>query len=303
VLLSPGTFNAAGVPPMAVERATLANIIAAFNRWYQRCSMKKENVAIFFFSGHGLEKEIQILLAEDFGDPAVGNLWHNSIDFTSSWYGMAECAAATQCYYIDSCRETPLDLLRTSNANAYVLKTTQLLQFPDRDAYVLKAAAPGKKAYGPSNAPSYFTDALVRCLNGVGAAYWNGNCWKVTTASLTDAVTRMVRRTKPAGGQKLTCTRGGESSFTGEIHEFTGTATVMAQVSCDPGDALSQATLSLNDGTTPRTRAPNPEPWEVDVQSGQYDVSAAFPGPPFLTRTLSGVLVMPPFSPIVVRVQ
>lgn len=303
LLLSPDQFTPTGKAAVSVERATLANIKTAFNRWYPRCHAKKENVAVLFFAGHGLERAIQVLLAEDFGDPASLNIWDHAIDFTSTWYGMGECNASTQCYFIDSCRETPLDLLKTSNLNAYVLKTTQLTQFQDRDAYILKAAAPGKKAYGPQNGVSYFTQALIRCLEGIGAAYWNGHVWKVTTASVTDATIRLMRRTKPAGGQVLTCTRGGESSFTSEIHEFSGDATVLTQITCDPAAALPQATLSVTNGTTvAQKRQPQSAAWDVELSSGKYDVAAAFTSAHFQNTSLSGILMMPPYTPVVVKV-
>ena len=79
-----------------VERATLDNIKVAFNRWYARCHAHAGNVAIFYFSGHGLEKEFQLLLAEDFADPTTNNLWERAINFNQSWYGMGECKAVTQ---------------------------------------------------------------------------------------------------------------------------------------------------------------------------------------------------------------
>ena len=302
LLLSPNSYAPAGQPAQAVDRATLDNIKVAFKRWYDKCHAHDGNVALFFFSGHGLEKEFQLLLAEDFADPATGNVWERAINFTQSWYGMGECKAVRQCYFIDACRETPIDLLKTSNANAYVLKTTQLTVFPDRDAYVLKAAAPGRKAHGPANGVSYYTQALLDCLAGAGAEYNDGTCWKVTTTSLTDAVVRMVKRRQPASGPRLTCARGGESSFSTELHEFTDTPLVMAQITCQPLVAMADATLSLSSTTFNKSRPPEATPWELDVASGHYDVEASFAGAPYQDQKRSETLLTPPFTPVVLKV-
>src|SRR5262249_28479080 len=236
-----------------------------YPRSYARCHVHAGNVAIFYFSGHGLEKESQLLLAEDFADPKTNNLWERAINFNQSWYGMGECKAATQCYFIDACREAPIDLLKTSNANAYVLKTTQLTAFLDRDAYVLKAAAPGLKAHGPANDVSYFTDALIECFKGAGAEYFDGNFWKVTTASITDAVFRMMKRRQRVTGLKVTCARGGESSSCTEIQKFINTPTVMAQITCQPSTALGHATLSVTNTQLNKGRSPSPSPWDLDI--------------------------------------
>jgi hypothetical protein len=281
LLLSPNAYAPAGQPPQAVERATLDNIKLAFKRWYDKCHANDDNVALFFFSGHGLEKEFQLLLAEDFADPATGNIWERAINFTQSWYGMGECKAVRQCYFIDACRETPIDLLKTSNANAYVLKS---------------------KAHGPANGVSYFTQALLDCLDGVGAEYNDGNCWKVTTTSLTDAVVRMVKRRQPASAPRLTCARGGESSFSTELHEFTDTPLVMAQITCQPLVAMGDATLSLSNTTFNKSRPPDATPWELDVASGQYDVEASFAGAQYQNKRTPGALLMPPFTPVVLKV-
>ena len=53
---------AAGGLPNPIETATLANIDAAFKRWVKRCSAHKENIAFFYFCGHGLAKDEQFLL-------------------------------------------------------------------------------------------------------------------------------------------------------------------------------------------------------------------------------------------------
>lgn len=213
LLLSPGTYQPpGGAPQQQVDAANMQNIKTAFNSWYQRSNANKENVAIFYYSGHGLESGFLVLLPEDFGDPASQNLWDNAIDFTATWYGMGECSAKTQCYFIDACRETPIDLLKTSKVDARALKTTQLLTFPERDGYVLKAAPLGQQAHGTANGMSYFTQALIACLDGLGASHKSGSKWVVTTESLTGAAVRYMKRMTVAGVPKVACAKGGRAT-------------------------------------------------------------------------------------------
>src|ERR1035437_3878017 len=218
LLLSPTNYQQPGATPVQqVDAATMQNIKASFNSWYGRCNANKDNVAIFYYSGHGLEDEIMVLLPEDFGEPSQ-NLWDNAIDFTATWYGMAECSAKTQCYFIDACREKSIDLLKTSKLDAHALKTTQLVTFPERDGYVLKGAPLGRQAHGPASGVSYFTQTLIACLNGVGASHKVGSKWIVTTDSLTGAAVRFMKRMKIAAVPKVACSKGGESNFTTDIH-------------------------------------------------------------------------------------
>lgn len=51
----------------AVDEATLPNAEAAAYSWYQKCDSRHGNVAFFYFCGHGLQRDKQYLLLEDFG--------------------------------------------------------------------------------------------------------------------------------------------------------------------------------------------------------------------------------------------
>jgi hypothetical protein len=112
----------------------------------------------------------------------------------------------------------------------------------------------------------------------------------------------MVKRQQPASGPRLTCARGGESSFSTELHEFTYTPLVMAQITCQPLVAMGDATLSLSNATFNKSRPPQATPWELDVASGLYDVEASFAGAPYQNKKAPGALLMPPFTPVVLKV-
>ena len=201
--------------PIAVETAKLKNIRDAFRRWSQRCDKSKDNVALFYFCGHGLEHGLTLLLAEDFGADADCP-WENCIDFTTTWYGMADCKAATQCYFLDACRSTPIELLKGNASHSTALKTTQTLKSPKRNAPIFQSAILGQEAEAKTNAASHFAKALIQSFESVGAANYDGQKWYVSTGSLGLALQFLMERTKLRGGEAGVCAVGeGESAFFG----------------------------------------------------------------------------------------
>lgn len=285
LLLSPDSYTDPQGVTTHVHPATLQNIQATFNSWDARLEVHKKNVGIFYFCGHGLAKGAEmLLLPEDFG-ANPNNPWDTAINFDLTWYGMYGCQAATQCYYLDCCRETPIELLQTIGVVGRVLKALKP-SFPDRDAYVLKAAPLGRKAHGPENGVSFFTQGLIRCFDALGADYLDGNKWKVTTASLAEAILRYMKRVKLPGGMPGSCSRGGESSFITEIHELPGSAQVMTTIACDPAAALAAANLAVLHNLRPAlTRVPGPDPWDLEIEAGTYDVEAKFPNHEYQDKT------------------
>lgn len=303
LLLSPSPPAREHQPSWAVERATMARIKQAFDRWYARCDRNTENVAIFYFCGHGLERGSTLLLAEDFGKQP-NRLWESCFDLDLTWYGMGECAATTQLYFVDACRETPLELLQAHGARPAPLKETLKNRFPDRVAPILKAAPIGHRAHGPVDGVSYFTQGLLRCLRELGADRFDGAAWVVSIDSLCSAMKIVMQRTRLADGRRCACSIGGESSSTVDIHEIRGGAKVMAEIGCRPSKALGTANLSLSDGVNPPQVRPlaATEPWEVEVPPGTYEIRATFAGRRY-RDAVDQVLVLPPYHPHHLRVE
>lgn len=180
MVLSPGLYDNGSGTTQPVDAADFAGIKAAFNTWNQRCDRSERNVAIFYFCGHGLDDNNKmILLPADFG-ASPNQLGDEMIDFTTTWYGMGECKAKCQLYLLDACREAPLELVR-GKVTARALKQTTKMVFPPRDAHVLNAAPQGQKAHAPNNSVSFFTSALLRCFEKLGARNRNGAVWEVST--------------------------------------------------------------------------------------------------------------------------
>jgi len=165
-----------------VDPATMAGIETAFKAWLKRCSARKDNIALFYFAGHGLSTATQFLLASDFYDPAEPKRWKNSIDFTGFQLGMRLCPAQTQLFFADACRENPIDALLQVGAAGNPLIDGGIVPRP-APAPALGtyfAAADGLKAYGPVAGPTYFATALLDGLEGAGATR-TGGAWRVDT--------------------------------------------------------------------------------------------------------------------------
>ena len=202
LLLSPPPAGTA-----AGDGATMENIKTGFDAWFGRCDQSPDNIALFYFCGHGLDAEVLVLLASDFGK-SRSRLWENSIDFNGTFDAMGECRAKTQCYFIDACRSTPIELLRQrGRVAAQPLRSPTTLSFPPRDAPVYLATPFGQKA-GPANGVSFFTAALLACLGRLGAARRVGTDWVVTTASLRTALPVLMGRTHNGQNQRLHCDVG-----------------------------------------------------------------------------------------------
>jgi hypothetical protein len=308
LLLSPSPAVPSSGKHANVDRATMANIKAAFGRWYNRCDSSADNVALFYFCGHGIEPEGLILLPEDFGADKLA-LWDSAIDMTRTYYGMAECKARTQCYFIDACREQPIESLVPQGVVARPLKTRiSTAPVAGRKAPFMKSAPLTQKSFAIPGQVSYFTRALVDCLDGLGAAHFDSEWWHVTTDSLMPSINRCMERVKLDNGTTPQCSpAGGEQNGVSDLHRFRGTAPVLARIACDPSAATQEADLLLHprDGES-RTRPHRAaDPWETVIPSGNWRVEARFPsgGCPWSTKMLPEQLVYPPFFGPVVRLH
>jgi hypothetical protein len=110
LLSGPSTYEHPDGNPQPVAPATMDNVRIAFDRWHDRCDADPENVAVFYFCGHGIEADTLALLMEDFGKRPK-NPWTQAMGFSLTRLGMTLCQAKTQFYFIDACRSVPRSVL------------------------------------------------------------------------------------------------------------------------------------------------------------------------------------------------
>jgi hypothetical protein len=312
LLLSPGVYKPSdeacaklGLAPdthVPVERATLANIKAAFDRWHNRCNARN-TTAFFYFCGHGVEKAGALLLPEDFGAEPLRPFDH-SIDLLATHQHMGQSPPDTQCFFIDACREEVFDLQVAKEEDPGVaLKGGTTDPILLRDAPIFFGSASGHKAFGVANQVTFFTQILLRCLNGLGAERKQGNKWVVTTSSLRQRIMAAVLRENRLSGRQLTCDTGaGTSNIPQDILVTDHPVPVLATVMCLPETALSQGDLYLLDKQNQRLSRGERQatPWLLEVVAGQYAVGAEFDaGADFPSKVSEPEVAYPPeFTPI-----
>jgi hypothetical protein len=260
--------------PQAVEAPTHAAVRAGFERWYERCDAHPDNVALFFFSGHGCAKGgSQFLLLEDVGESPL-RFFANSIDLDDLVDGMASCRARTQCYFVDACRNVPDELLTMSTIQTEPLIQSYLTaEF--RDAPVVLSTARGDQAFGIPGGCTLFTLALMQALGGSAAEQPRHGCWEVTTDRLAPTIDRLLTWHGPS--PQSTVVQG--SFGRRPIRRLKGEPHVPFRLGCDPREALAAAELSLIQpypDRVARRRAPKPEIWEDGVLAAHYRMHALF---------------------------
>jgi hypothetical protein len=291
VLLSPGGPIATAAGPVIAERATMANIQKAFGEWLRRSSARPDNAAWLYFCGHGLSKVSQYLLAEDFGDPNDADIWKKCIDFDGLRVGMRKCRAQTQLFFVDACRETPFGVLAQINARGEPLVSATFNDpaVPCSAAYY--ATTDGRQAYGPDDAPTYFGQALIRCMDGVAALRKNGK-WIVDTYSLANALGQTMAHYARRFRLPLSCNPdpGGMAL----IHEAPAPRVVVA-IECSSQVANDVADIHVANGAEVLHSAPGEsKPIVEDVAAGNWTIAVTFPGGQFPSPAPEQHVFMPP---------
>ena len=153
-------------------------------------------------SGHGLEASDRYLVPADFGANSL-DPYDRLINFTVTHNRMDRCRARTQLYFLDACREQPKELREAAAAGpiGYPLIGALGGTAIARDAPIFHAALRGGQAAGEPGRASYFTQALIECLDGAGARDVTGTDCPVNYSSLATALKAAVALV--AGAKKL----------------------------------------------------------------------------------------------------
>ncbi len=271
-----------------IEPATMQNIEDSFDQWWTRCNAKEDNVALFYFAGHGLSVVSHFLLPSDFGSPNSPKLWKNCIDFTEMRIGMRANAANTQLFFIDACKETPIDALVHNNPSGESFCSSTILDHVDSSAAYF-AAAEGMLAYGPDDDSTYFSQALLESLEGAGANNQGGK-WTVDTFSLGNSIAKIIEFIAKTTGHPLTSNPdvdGIPKPICLPPHGMVKTS-----ISCSSQQANDESSIKLQRNQTSHSSARGePRPWVKHVEAGEWSIDIKF-------QTLPSILekdtLMPP---------
>lgn len=274
LLLSPNeTFNLKDGSNVAIEEATMANVTAAFKRWYSRCDAQKANIAFFYFAGHGISMISQFLLPADFGNPDEPDDWENCINFTDMQVGMAKCSAQTQMFFVDACRDAPVAALTQKHPHGKPLVTASFQDKVNLSAAYF-ASSEGRKAYGRDGEETFFCKALIMCLEGV-AARKAGPKWRIDAASLSSALVSVMEAL--GASENLPLTSDCRVQRPVPLHYPAGGA-VLLKVDCEPDQANAEASISIIQGprVVHHSQAGNRRPWMGRVNAGNTRVEVTF---------------------------
>lgn len=268
------TLNGASGNPITIDRARMPAVNRAVLDWMVRAGRNPDNLAVFFYCGHGLafgEAENALLL-EEFGGNAA-NPMADAIAFDSMRLGvMRHCAAKNQMHLIDACRTPPSrDFLEAygHKATGEPIATAGLSrELRDKIAPVYFATGLASAAYGLTGQSSLFTQGLLQSMRGP-ASRDKDDHWEVQVPALAEGINKCVA-SMSFQAQPQYC----QPRDTGQelmLHRLRSEPEVIVKVFTRDQALLPQAVLAhigeLNQ--TRVERRPMPTPWWVTLPAGR----------------------------------
>lgn len=265
-----------------VKRADHDNVRTSMLSWLERCNEHPQNVALFFFTGHGYALETdQLLLLDDFatpGKPAFDGAFplrdtHAAV--------LSACTARTICFFVDACRTaTAENLLSTPPRGRALLDAPPGLPAV-RDAPLILSTSAGASAYGDPEGVTRFTSALLGALSGQAAERRGPDGDWVITTHLLPVLQQLINPPRNAGGAGEETQHPQETGtpLGGVIRQLAQPPTIPFTLGCRPREALLEAHLELTPFSRPAerlSRPPRPERWHDRAPAGHYDYSATF---------------------------
>jgi hypothetical protein len=227
-----------------VEPATIGAVQTAFDGWVQRCQANPDNLAVFYFCGHGARiGESNVLLLADYGKSAVAP-FRGAIDFNEMWSGVVGEVPGHKCFFADACSSVPVNDMDIRKAGANTLiSTSNNYRFADK-LTVIRAAVEGKSAYGQEEKESRFVRALVDCLKE-RSAFKRNNRWMITNQSLMQPLSIAMGEINDAeqGVAQIISPEANRGEVLLQVPK--GIPNVPVAIEFDPSDAIDIAQMKL----------------------------------------------------------
>ena len=203
ILLAPSEIEKPLIDPDVLAKAgpaDIATIGKAMMRWRKDATGNEKDQTLFYYCGHGLSNapSESIMLASDFLDDMVEPKMRNTFQLANILDGMVpneeqKSIAATQFYFVDSCRDRPEALGNAMIRDPGLIFEPKLGITDYRTTPVFFSTFPGSMAIGLAGKPTPFAEALIWALdNGCEVQTWIPELQKsglpVTPQSLRAAV-------------------------------------------------------------------------------------------------------------------
>ncbi|MCX5051045.1 caspase family protein [Streptomyces sp. NBC_00474] len=261
---------------------TIENIRESFEKWADRCRQHPDNIALFYFCGHGLQGDGQYLLASDFNRFATAP-FAQAFDFDETRLALQQSGPQTQLFVVDACRDSYLE--RAGSVPGLAVRD---LFKPNACVNELTLRLPAfEQAFGRHHEVSRLTQALLHCLDGQAATPDEYGGWEVRT----DNIRRSINHLLSPEGQDSGLTRTVEATGFGDtpLLYLADPPPAKLTVRCLPPTAASRTKLVC------RPQNPPPQPlvdcgtaqeygldqlgtsiqeWRMELTSGFYTVSA-----------------------------
>ena len=290
---------------IATPLAEFSEIKLAFGRWFERLNRHEDNIALFYFCGHGVEAADRYLLPSNYGEDNMVP-FSEFINFTQTFNKMNRCKAQTQCWFLDCCRDQPSEVksaAATGSVGQSLIGDIAGGTF-FRNAPIFHASAVGRSATGPPGERSYFVEALTQCFKGTGVSPRSDDTdpYAVSTASLGSALSSVIPwLEKQYVDVSMSYEIGGSTNLPPKkIHFPAEPFEVLASILCIPDQAHSIATLNVDDsqGISHLREATSSDPWRLRLHSGDCTIKGTFASdfkdfdmkvrafPPIMTKTI-----------------
>lgn len=296
--VDPAVFTDSDGLKQLIDPATWDNYEASIQAWKQRADSHPENVAIFYFCGHGLGDGVNTyLLMGDAGKSA--KLLRHAAHVGELRLAMWSCKAQKQLYLIDSCRTVDLATV----INPYDLNQTGL---PDADPNlqfngvnpVLFSARNGEQAFGAPGQASVFTQALLHGLNRCAVFQPHGGYWAVSPHHLQRAIAALM---DDFTGRSQ-CQIDGLTGVGFQVHVLKVRPEVIVHVCLNNQAANDSAQISCTFGANKVIRPDLAHPWRTFAPFGLCSVGAEFQLPAPYKVVPVEIIMFPPFQNITLEV-
>lgn len=266
---------------IGIEPATFLNVKAEYVAWMNDLASTEDNVAVFYFAGHGFgTEEMQCLLLEDYNQdpdsPTDGALNYNNLvqsvrvnrKLNHGWF------------FVDACRQANLeDVARNEWGRKLNTKMTPL--GGPTSCLQLFSAAPGEEALGEEGKVTFFAAALAEALEKNGYARGAHGGWVVQIGTLQTAVAINLKRTCSDAGvpedEIPRVTANIPDPFPVLHHRpLDNPPEFLVKVTCVPERDNLRYTLTCTSMSTEEvtSRPPDEEPWFANLQPGAYRFEA-----------------------------
>jgi hypothetical protein len=251
----------------------------AFHHWYELCNRHQDNLALFYFCGHGVQFGQDYLALDDLGEDPH-RLSHGLLNLSTLRRCVAESRARVRCFIVDACREMPVAFSTLDALSGWAPRDPRSSEWRQhmRDVGTIFSTASGRQADSMPNQVTPFTRALLEVLGGKGATRNRRTReWEIRLDNLLPSI-RDVMDWNGYETEDGDIVLGAEAVSGHVFRTLAGPPPVSFEIGCDPIDALPYADLTLaaeSDGTL-KSRQAVSAVWRDEAPAGRYRLSASF---------------------------